>query len=330
MVQMLIGKAGYKSIIVIGLLLLAQTSLALAGDEITGDWDVTIDFNGREGYASLSITKAEDGTLKGKWGSSELSDVKYEDGKLTFIRTMGRGDRQFTTDYEGTLKDGKLMLTITNDFGEMSAVGERPKPMSPVLGQWDIKFDAGGRQIEAKLTVSKDPNGTLVGKWDEEGEHKISNLKFEDGKLTFTRQSKIGDMEFETTYEGTVKGNELIGTMKGDMGEWEANGKRVGVPLIGEWELTTVSDFGERKSMMKIFPDLTGRYEFFGNEVPMKNIKIEGDNVTFVVEMGFGDQTFQLDFKGKLEGKTLKGEMTSDRGTSEVTGKKIEKKTKEK
>ena len=60
----------------------------------------------------------------------------------------------------------------------------------------------------------------------------------------------------------------------------------------------------------------------------MKNLKLESGQVTFKLEMGFGDMTFEMNFKGKLDGKTLKGQMESERGTSDVTGKKIEKKEK--
>jgi len=331
MSQVSIYKTSGKFIVMICFLLLLQTSLVWAADDITGDWEITMDNNGRKSYASLSIKKAEDGTLTGKWGTTEISNAKFQDGKLTFIRTVGPADREFTTDYEGTLKDGKLMLTISNDWGELSAVGTRPKPLCPALGQWDVNFKVGDMDINAKLTISRTKEGSLEGKWTEEmGEHKISNVKFEDGKLTLTRNSKVEDMEFENTYEGAIKDNKLTGMLKGDMGQWEANGQRIGLALIGTWEITTVSDFGTRTTMMKVFPDLTGRYEVFDSEIPMKNLKLEGDQVTFKLEMGFGDMIFELDFKGKLDGKTLKGEMNSDRGTSEVTGKKVEKTKKEK
>lgn len=324
----LIQKTSGKSIVLICFVLLLQTSLVWAAEDITGDWEVTMNNNGRKSYAMLSIKKAEDGTLTGMWGSTEISNAKFEDGKLTFIRTMGPADREFTTDYEGTLKDGKLMLTISNDFAEFDAVGARPKPRCPALGQWDINFSVGDMDINAKLTVSKTKDGSLEGKWAEQmGEHKITDVKFEDGKLTFTRHSKVEEMEFDNTYEGTVKDNKLTGMLKGgDMGQWEANGKRIGQELIGTWEITSVSDFGTRTTTMKVFPDMTGRYEVFDSEIPMKNLKLEGDQVTFMLEMGWGDMTFELDFKGKLEGKTLKGQMDSDRGTSEITGKKVEKK----
>lgn len=332
MCRMVIHKASSKSIVMICFVLLLQTSLVWAGEDITGDWEIMMDNNGRKSYAMLSIKKAEDGKLTGTWGSTEIANAKFQDGKLTFTRTLGPPDREFTTDYEGTLKDGKLMVTISNDWGETSGVGTRPKPRCPALGQWEISFSVMDRDVKATLTISRNKEGKLEGKWTEDmGEHKISDVKFEDGKLSFTRHTKFEEFEFDNTYEGTVKDNKLTGKLDGgDMGQWEANGQRLGLALIGTWEITSVSDFGTRTTTMKIFPDMTGRYEVFDSEIPMKNLKLEGDQVTFLLEMGWGDMTFELDFKGKLEGKTIKGEMDSDRGTSDITGKKVEKTKKKK
>ncbi len=324
--QMLIHKTNGKSILLICLLLLVQTSLVWAAEDITGVWQMKMDFNGRESFATLSISKKADGTLTGTWGSSELSNVKFEDGKLTFVRTVAFGDREFSMDYSGTLKDGKLTGTMSGEGGEFAANGIRKKPKSPVLGHWDISFNVGDRDINARLSISEKPDGTLECKWTEEmGEHVVSDVKFKDGKLTLTRNTKFEDFEFETTYEGTIKDHKLTGTLKGEMGEWPANGQRFGVPLIGKWELKSDTERGPRTSMLTIDTDLTGMYESFGGEIPVKDLKLEGDQVTFKVELGFGDRTFQLDFKGKLDGKTLKGQMSSERGTRDVTGKKVEK-----
>jgi hypothetical protein len=322
--QMLIKKSS-KAIFVVCILLLVQTSLVLAAEDITGEWEMTMDFGGRDSFATMTITKNDDGTLAGKWGSNDLSNVKFEGEKLTFVRTVRFGDQEFTMDYEGTLKDGKITGTMSSDRGEFSANGARRKPKLPVLGQWDIKFNVGDREINARLIVTQKPDGTLEGKWNEEmGEHVISSIKFENGKLTLTRKSKIEEMEFETIYEGEIKGDEFVGTMKSEMGDGPARGKRFGTALIGKWELTSTSDFGTFTNMMRIEPDLTGRYEFFGGEIPMKDLKLEGDQVTFYIEFGPPDQPFTMEFKGKLDGKTIKGQMESDRGTSEITGKKLE------
>jgi hypothetical protein len=152
----------------------------------------------------------------------------------------------------------------------------------------------------------------------------VSNVKFQDGKLSLARKVKLPDREFDTTYEGKLEGNKLTGNIKSEVADIPANGERVGADLIGVWELTTTTDRGPRTSTLVINGDLTGRYEFFGREIPFKDLKLDGKDVTFTVETGFGDQPVKIDFKGKLDGKTLKGEVTSPRGTREVTGKKLE------
>ena len=221
-------------------LMLGTPRLFAAAEDITGDWQITTDFNGRPMLATLTIAKKADGTLEGHGDRSALSNVKFEDGKLTFVRTIRFGDQEFTMNYAGTLKDGKLTGTLSSDQGDIAANGVRKKPKSPVLGQWDIKFNVMDRDITARLIITEKPDGTLAGQWTkEDGQHVVSNVKFQDGKLTLTRKSKIKDIdEFETTYEGTVKGNELTGVLKSEMGDVPANGQRVGAALIGKWELT--------------------------------------------------------------------------------------------
>jgi hypothetical protein len=314
-----------RALFLVCVLLLAQTSLVRAAEDITGQWEMTMDFGGRPSFATLSISKNADGTLVGKWGSDGLSDVKFQDGKLTFVRTVRFGDQEFTMNYAGTLKDGKITGTMSSDRGEFATNGARMKPKIAALGTWDISFNIGDRDITGQLAVSEKPDGTLEGKWiSERGNTVISNVKFKDGKLTFNRKSTFGDNTYESDFDGTIAGNNLTGVFKSQQGEMPAKGSRVGAALIGKWDLTTVSDFGTRQGMMRVNGDMTGRYEFFGGEIPMKDIKLEGNQVTFTLEMGFGDQTFIFNFKGTLDGKALKGQMTSDRGTSEITGKKAE------
>jgi len=298
---------------------------AFAAEDIGGDWEITMDFNGRQTFATLSIAKKADGTLTGKWGSSDLKDLKFDGQKLTFVRTIRRGDQEFTMDFSGTLKDGRLTGTLSSDRGEFQANGARKKPKSPVLGQWELKYQIGDRDITAKLSVSQKPDGTLDAKWTSEfGQSVISNVKLQDGRLSFSRKITFNDNSFESTFEATVRDNKLTGTSKSERGEVEVAGQRIGSALIGKWELTRTTDQGPRTNVLMIDPDLTGRYESFGGEIPIKDLKIDGDQVAFKVQMGFGDQTFEMEFKGKLDGKTLKGQTISERGTNDLTGKKIE------
>jgi len=71
-------------------------------------------------------------------------------------------------------------------------------------------------------------DGTLAGKWEgRRGESTISDVKFEAGKLTFTRTSKFGNRESTSTFEGTVEGDNIKGVFKSERGEREANATRI-------------------------------------------------------------------------------------------------------
>jgi len=294
--------------------------------EITGPWEMTMSFGGRPSYATLTISRNADGSLAGKWGSDELSNVRFEGQRLTFTRTIRMGNQEFTMNYMGTLNDGKITGLMSSDRGEFEVDGARVKPKSPALGQWAMQYRIGERDATGTLSISQKPDGSLEGKWtSQRGESEISNVAFQNGRLRFDRTIRFNDQEFKLAFEGTVQGDKVTGAFTSDRGETPVTGERMGGALIGKWELTTTSDRGTRTRMLTVYPDMTGRYEWFaGVEIPIQDLKLEDNSVTFAIVTSFGDQTYRSDFKGTLAGKSLKGQITSDRGTTEVDGKKME------
>ncbi len=55
-----------RTVVIICLLLLVQTSPVRAADGVTGEWEITMEFGGAPSYATLSIAKKADGILTGK------------------------------------------------------------------------------------------------------------------------------------------------------------------------------------------------------------------------------------------------------------------------
>lgn len=328
--KILVQKRIGKSVILTCLLLSLQASFVLAAEDITGEWEIRIDYNGfMESFATLYFSRKADGTLMGKWGSRELADVRFEDGKLTFARRRMSRHGESIEEYSGTLKEGKFTGTLSTDYGDFLANMTRKKPKSPVLGQWYVKFDVGEREITDRLIISEKPDGTLAGKWKaERGEHVISNVKFQDGKLTYTLKSKFDEYEWESTFEGTIEGHKLVGAFMSQRGEIQATGERIGASLVGKWEMITTS--GGDTCIMKIYGDLTGMYEYpKGDELPIENLKLEGDQVTFSIDPGWVKQKYSMDyfipyFEGKLDGKTLRGKLCVEGITVWVTYKKLD------
>ena len=183
------------------------------------------------------------------------------------------------------------------------------------------------RDIEAQVTISE-KDGKLVGKWEEElGDHTLSAIKFDKGKLTFTRSSSFNDFAFDTDYEGTISGQILTGKLVGEMGEWEANGKRVGGDFIGEWTLETDSQWGPATRRLVVLPDLSVRYQLFDGLNPLKDAKIAGNKLTSRLGEWDGvDQVFEMPFEATLTEGVLKGVIRSEQGDTNFTGKKVKAK----
>jgi hypothetical protein len=305
--------------------LLALPARLAAQGEITGEWEVKLNRGGRESFATLSISRRADGGYTGRWGTNELSELKFDGRKLTFVRTLRFGDRDMRTEYEGMLKDGAIEGTLSSERGSYPANASRRKPRSPALGRWELEYTVREREVSAVLIVSEGAGGRLQGKWESSfGEHVVSNVEFREGKLSFARKSTFNDRDVESTFEGTIRGHELAGTIRSELGEIAARGRRRGAALAGKWELTSSGAQGEIRNLLVIHEDLSGRYELFGAELPIRGLELEGDRVAFQVEAGFGDQPFTLEFKGKLDGKTLRGEVTTPRGTRDVAGRKLD------
>ncbi len=298
---------------------------------IAGVWKLTTDFGGRQMNNTLTICTAEKDKPAVLWGlggdEDEISNIKLDGSKLSFDRTRSFRDQEFTSTITLTydkLKDS-LTGTISSDRGDSDVTAARIIPKPDAVGTWIIKTERG----ESTLTI-RQKDGKLEGNWTSpRGESDISNVKFEDGKLTFDRVTKLEDRELKSSFTGEVKANELKGEITGEAGTTEVTAARLGAEIIGKWALTTTSDRGERTSILLIDKDLTGRYAMGFGEIDTSKIKLDDDKVTFYIDMSFGDRDFSMDYELKLTGDKLEGLVSSDRGDNKVTGKKIVPKQKE-
>jgi len=300
----------------------APASAGTAKKSIQGDWQVTMDFDGRQIESILSFSTDSEGKLTGQWISfwlSELTDVKYEGTELSFVQVNRFGDNEFRRTFTGTVERGKLSGTVSSDRGESQVEGKRLRRMPMAAGTWQVKFNVGDREINSTLVIKVDDNNKLSAEWQSErGQHKITDVTFKKGKLTFKRTSKIQDREWESDFEGTVKGHKLTGTIKSERGDIALEGQRDGGALIGKWDLELTSDRGTRKQILHVNPDLSGLY----GSSAIKKIDLQGDQVSFKVVRMFRDQQSETTFNCTLDGRKLTGERVSSRGTQTVTGQK--------
>ncbi len=295
------------------------------GRGLYGDWQIMVDYDGRKFPSILSFSRDREGNQTGNWisfmGLSELKDIKYEEGKISFSRENRNRDGETTTsNFKGTIEDGKISGTWSSSRGDYNLEGKRAPRMSRAVGSWAMTLKMGEREFTSTLVVKLDKEGKPIGQWQSRrGESEVTDLQYERGKLTFKRTSTYQDTKRELTFEGTVRGDTLSGVMKSERGEITVEGKLVGAPIIGTWNIEVASERGTRKQRLRVNPDMSGMY----GAIPIKKINLEDGKVDFLTVLKFGDQSFEIRFEGKIEDTKLTGEMTTSRGSQKITGTKV-------
>ncbi len=322
----------FKSVLCCSLMVLIMLSAQVRaqssrsrGRGLYGDWQVKINYDGGQFDSILSFSRDREGNQTGSWislmGLSELKDIKYGEGQLSFKWSRRNRDGETsTTSFKGTIKEGKLAGTLSSDRGEFKLQGKRSPRVSRAVGSWAMKYNIGDREITSTLVIKADKEGNLTAQWQgRRSKSEITDLQYERGNLTFKRKSTYRDRQRESAFEGTVRGNTLSGAMKSERGEITVEGKLIGGSLIGTWNLDVTSERGSRKQRLRVNPDMSGLY----GAIPIKKINLEGDQVDFLTVLEFGDQSYEIRFEGKLEDSKLTGELTSSWGSQKIKGTKV-------
>ena len=302
----------------------AQPSQSRRGG-LYGDWQVKINYGGGQFDSILSFSRDREGKQTGSWislmGLSELKDIQYEEGQLSFSRdSRNREGETTTSNFKGTIKDGILTGSWSSDRGEYKMEGKRSPRVPRAVGSWVMKYKFGEREITSTLVVEADKEGNLTAQWQgRRSKSEITDLQYERGNLSFKRKSTYQDSQRESAFEGTVRGDTLSGVMKSERGEIPVEGKLIGGPVIGTWNLEIASERGSSKQRLMVNADMSGLY----GANPIKKVNLEGDQVSFKIVLEYGERKFEISFKGKLEDSKLTGELTSSRGSQKVKGTKV-------
>jgi len=298
----------------------AQQSRSRRGG-LYGDWRIKMKFGEREFESILAFSRNQEGQYTGHWisfwGMNELKEVKFEENKLSFTQVTNYGGQERTSKFAGTIEQGKLSGLLMSDRGEMEINGKRAPRTPRGVGSWEMKIKAGEREFTGTLVITADKEGNLRGTWkSSRGESEVSDLKYENRKLTFKRVIQRENDQMEMTFEGTLGYTSLEGVFKSDRGEATTTGTRVGASLIGTWNLDIESERGPRKQRLRVNADMSALY----GSTLIKKINLEGDKVSFKYVLQFNDQDYETSFVGKIVDSKLTGELETSRGTSKVKG----------
>jgi len=111
--------------IFLGSLSMAAAIQANKYEALLGTWDVKMEDGSREFVFEFSM---KDGKLAGKYsgasGTSEMTNLTFEDNTVKFSVTVGNG---MVIDYSAIVAEDQLSGTLSLEYGEAAITGKRRK-----------------------------------------------------------------------------------------------------------------------------------------------------------------------------------------------------------
>jgi len=273
------------------LIALAAIGTVGVAEEIVGEWQIEMDFQGNKVPAKLVFAREGD-ALKGKFigqrGEEELQQVQFDGAKVKFLRKINRQGQEFELTYEGTVAGDKLTGAFSTPMGEMEANGARvvaaaaqaqpaeaaaaPAPaagLPALIGAWKMSVQTpDGTTNESRLTFS-DEGGKALAVWTTDlGEGRFENVTVAGESIEFAADIDFGGTPVPVKFKGALAGEQIKGTVTltfdGQEMPMEVTGTRAAeesaaaaiagpVNLPGTWELVaTLPDGTESHSTLQV------------------------------------------------------------------------------
>ena len=128
---------------------------------------------------------------------------------------------------EANMKTILLAALVLGFCGLADAQGEKADP----IGTWNCEYEIGGQKRMSTLTIKVEGDklaGTM--NWPDQKDEKLKDVKFKDGKLTFSAVRKFMDNTIPIDYTLTIDGDNLKGKGAAEVGgqkqEFDIEGKR--------------------------------------------------------------------------------------------------------
>ncbi len=214
------------------------------------------------------------------------------------------------------------------------AAAEKTDP----TGTWTWVRALEGQEAQSALALSY-KGGKLSGSYKRQGQVvPIANGKLEKNEISFEADGKWNDQKVHGKFKGKLSADEINGTIEIVVEDgslplpWKAKRGIDADELAGTWKLMFARPNGRTAAPeLRLSTDggaLKGTYQSarFGKH-DAKEIKLNGLELSWHVEFERDGQTIKAIYKGKLNGRRLKGSLVLDAGgrssAVEFNGEKI-------
>jgi hypothetical protein len=203
---------------------------ASAASPAAGTWELSMDLQGNAVPATLTITEV-DGKLGGTWstarGTSELSSVSFDDGKLVAKWTRDFQGQSVELTYEGTISGDAITGQMVSPRGAIAASGKRAGAgggaattsaapatgKGAAVGTWKVTSVSQLGSLERTLVVNADGTGTYS---TADASYPLSNVAMDGNHLRFDVTVSAQGQELPLHFEGDVDGDAISGKFSSD------------------------------------------------------------------------------------------------------------------
>lgn len=205
-------------------------------------------------------------------------------------------------------------------------------PEKQINGDWKIKAEINGRQINSILSLSQDNKGNRTGQWISFWRlSELKAIKYENGYLSFTRKSSNRQGQTTTSkFMGTIKKDILTGTISRDSGEYKIEGKRTPrLPgVVGDWAMGYADN--QVSSILAVRVNKKGKvtaewHNTLGGDYKITNLSYEKGTLSFKLNSMDGDRRWESAYEGGIRRhiNTLSGVMKVQRGDIQIDAIRI-------
>jgi hypothetical protein len=312
----------------LAILINISISNAEGAPSATGLWKWTSTGQNNQTYETTLKLKQDGvkitGVMIGRNGNeTAIESGKIEGDDITFQITRERNGQSSTTKYKGKLSGDTIKgATETERDGQTRTrdwEAKREPAPADATGTWKWSFTGQNNQtMDSTLKLEQKDGkltGTLTGR---RGDTAIEDGKINGADVSFTVTRERNGEKFVSKYMGKISGDEIKGKIEMGSGDqarsrdWEAKREKT-INVTGTWQWTMTRSDGqtsERKLKLKQDGDkLTGASIWNDTETAIEEGKIKDGEVTFQVTRERDGTKFTINYKGKVEGDSLKGKI---------------------
>jgi hypothetical protein len=208
-------------------------SARMGDSTIFGDWQMRPDPCSRQYNAILSFGKDTEDKLTGYWINSkqltELQDVRFKDGTLTFTQPAQSRKGIINGFFTGKIEDNRISGFVAcagNKFyieghrkpkvSDNKASAEANQPASPLVGNWILNSKVKWGSPKQRLKVNPDMTGMY-------GVTPISKITLDGGKVSF----KVSAGKYPIVFECKLDGLKLTGVQNTSRDSQEVTGEKM-------------------------------------------------------------------------------------------------------